>query len=338
MSKRQKFEARKVGDSAVESGTNVGLEELLAQAERREEVLERWLSNATPSDVALDHALSTHRELLRELYVAIGAHIVRAAREGRTHELLRAVNPDEVVARGRASRNELEETLPPEFSIDGLFDTLRPDGHHFSAPINAAKLEDTVAEGPREAAARDNLSDKTDVTHQTSERLRSGLSPRIAALAEQRRIRQRDQLVDLSLWYERMGPTPAALESENALTELEHIEGFVEEAVDQWGLLDKVRNFQLTAWLTKRLRAVQAVFQQDEATPEAYIERLDIAFSTVSVHSRTTRPGFVFGLALGHDPECGTWLRDAMEREGNIRRELGLEGPAGTAADSTLPS
>ena len=62
-----------------------------------------------------------------------------------------------------------------------------------------------------------------------------------------------------------------------------------------------------------------------------YHENSDLTVTLLkklAAHSQETRPGFVYGLALSHEPVLGTWLDDAVAAEHAVQDLLPKLAPA----------
>ena len=127
-----------------------------------------------------------------------------------------------------------------------------------------------------------------------------------------------------------MGRTPKSLAKIALITrEVEALERtLTSERLQAWDELGEEANFALTAWITARARAIQAVITTkiEEIKANSSIPSLDDPhfllmdrvkrfFPRISRHSNLTRPGMIYGLARSHNAPNGSWLEEAQRRE-----------------------
>ncbi len=124
-----------------------------------------------------------------------------------------------------------------------------------------------------------------------------------------------------------LGLTPQTLTGRKpALQELEKIQKVLDVHLDRWHAAGTKINWQLTSWVTARARAAQ-----DEvaslAEPELQ-ESFAEVFRRLTVHSASTTPGAVHGLAQKHKAPSAGWLAQAVKHESVLRAMFSNGGPA----------
>lgn len=130
----------------------------------------------------------------------------------------------------------------------------------------------------------------------------------------------RQQVIERA--FEILGATPDAYRTKgNVRDEVRHIAQLLDEEVPKWAFATDELNGALTHWVTSRARAVQDAIDQDFPTRFEDRELIRVQFTRLTRHVADTRPCFVYGLSLHHQPRYGaSWIDDSRYYEDALNR------------------
>ena len=193
--------------------------------------------------------------------------------------------------------------------------------------VEPPKVEVPVAEPP--VAEPPKVEITSDVLERLSESLTSG-----RALLEEEKYEPPFEMLEEAV--QAFGPAPQTVTDLSCVTECSRMIGIARDLLDKWATLPSVYNLLLTGWLTARVRHVQSLVAA-RGLDRSWMIQVESAIRHLSAHSKATRPGFVYGLALDHQPQYGTWFADAAVWEKNVLEALtSIQPPPPPSLDDRL--